>query len=246
MIFYHISTNLQHIGVFKPRIPEYRHQEAEDDITPRISVCETISECFTAIPNGGSRLEDLNMENRCCYLVFIIDTEKLSIPSECIITPQELYQKDLVRDANITNEHWITCPFTISESDSYIINVTQWDEESEDIVPYELLKVIDEEYDGDISEAYWDKYEDYLPCSTKIVDVISSNENLKFGEKARIYFNCEDEERDSLINYLNNNFSMNEDIEIVDEYIDEFYILSKKENINLKDFYIYHHQLIGL
>jgi hypothetical protein len=236
-IFYHVSTDVHHSGVFEPRIPECRHKDQEDSTTPRISVAPTIEDCFTAIPNGGSHLEELNMEQRGYYLVFRIDTEKLGISEEHIISSDFLFQNDLVRDAEITNEHWITTPFVVPEEDRFMIKLISWEEVAHDVIPYKIYQIAEKKYDGDYAEAYMDIYQEHVPCSVGIVDLQYIHEEVKKGEEISIYFE-EEVEKELVVSYLNKHF----DVEITEEYMDELTFVMK-EDANLRKLFLYHFQI---
>jgi hypothetical protein len=236
-IYYHVSTDVHHSGVFEPRIPSCRHKQAEDSSIPRISVAPSIEDCFTAIPNGGSHLDVLNMERRGYYLIFRIDTEKLGISEEHIISSDTLFQKDLVRDAEITNEHWITTPFVVPDEDRFMIKLISWEETAHDVVPYKIYQIAEEKYDGDYIEAYMDIYKEHVPSSVGIIDLQYIYEEVKKGEEISIYFE-EEEEKDLVVSYLNEHF----DVEITEEYMDELTFVMK-ENANLRKLFLYHFQI---
>lgn len=239
-IYYHVSTNVQHNGEFVPRIPDCRHQDQEDSVTPRISVAPSIADCLTAIPNGGGRLDEWNMQLRGYYLIYQIDTEKLGISEKDIVSSDVLYEKDLVRDAEITNEVWITTPFIVPEEDRFFIKLISWDETAHDIVPYSIYAKADEEYGGNYVEAYEDIYDKSVPCSVKIVEPLYIHEDVKEGEEVSVYF--DDEEEKKLVGeYLHKYY----EVEITTEYMDEL-TFTMKEKSNLRKFFLYHKRMIDL
>ena len=153
-IFYHVSLDLKHPGSFSPRIPENKSKiGTEDDTTPRVCVCETIEGCLSAMPGGGLEIESLT-DNQYYLKVFSIDTERLGLKKEDILCWDYLYQNNLVPDAEITQEHWILKPFEVEKIDSFLIRVTDWREESDDIIPYFVKQVADQKYSGDYLSAY--------------------------------------------------------------------------------------------
>ncbi|WP_242306314.1 hypothetical protein [Bacillus cereus group sp. BfR-BA-01317] len=192
-IFYHVSTDLQHSGEFVPRIPSCRHQDKEDDVTKRICVSKTIDDCLSAIPSGGAHLEELNIEQRGYYKVFKIDTDKLGIEDSDIVSSDVLYQEDLVRDAEVTNEHWILKGFQVAEEDSYIIKLIAWEESAKDIIPDFIYRMAEEQYGGDYVQAYTDHFNDYVPCSTFIVDAGYVKAFVSAGMTLSFYFDTEEE-----------------------------------------------------
>ncbi|WCK57384.1 hypothetical protein PP175_25290 (plasmid) [Aneurinibacillus sp. Ricciae_BoGa-3] len=239
-IFYHVSTNLRHPGVFEPRIPSFRHKQAEDTTTPRISVAPTIEDCLTAIPNGGAGLEELNTEQRGCYLIFKIDTEKLGITDDQVVTSEVLYEKDLVRDADVTNEHWITVPFTVPAEDQFIIKLIDWEVTPLDILPQSIYQIADEQYEGDYLRAYMEVYGEHVPCSVGIVNASCIHEDVLVGQEITFYF--EDEfEKNMIQEFIKENYP----IEITDESMDGL-TMFVQENCNLRELFLYHEQLVHM
>lgn len=233
-IFYHVSTDIFHDGVFTPRIPYYRHKDHEDASIERVCVSDSIENCLTAIPGGGSNLDILNIEQRGYFLVFRIDTEKLGITDKDIITNQELFEKDLVRDAEATNEVWITTPFVVPESDRFLIKLITWEEEAFDLYPYAIQQLAYQEYEGDFEKAYQEVYKDFVPFCTKIVCAKYVHESVKKGSIVPFYFESELEMEE-----LKTDLLKRDDIEIVKEFMDEIEILCKKD-MNLRDIFIQH------
>jgi hypothetical protein len=238
-VFYHVSTSINHSGEFEPRIPQHRHQGAEDDQTPRISVAPSIEECLSAIPNGGSRLDELNVEQKGLYLIFKIDTEELGIEEKDIIGPRHLYENDMVRDAENTNEHWIMKKFTVPDSSRFLIKLIVWDEYAQDVVPYSIYKIAEEKYDGDFFEAYRDIYEEYVPSSTRIVDLFYFHEDVEKGQEIEIYID-ETEEKKLIKQFLSNHYKVD-----IKENSDRLPALTftMKENANLASLFLYEHEL---
>lgn len=240
VVYKHISTDLKHNGVFKPRIPSCRHQDHEDAVIPRISVAPSIEDCLTAIPDGGMNLERLNLERRGLYLLMTIDTEKLGITENDIITSETLYQKDLVRDADITNEVWITKEFRVPKEDMQIIKVTDWDEVAHDVIPHSIIEIADKKYEGDYLTAYQDIYEDYVPCSVGIENVKYYSESIKEGESVPFYIDNEIE-KDAVLSYIDDI----EELEIIEECTDEITVRAIQD-VNLRRLYFYHADIAGL
>ncbi|PLS19289.1 hypothetical protein CVD28_02430 [Bacillus sp. M6-12] len=239
-IYYHASTDLQHNGEFIPRIPDCRHQDQEDSVTPRISVAPSIEDCLTAIPNGGGRLDELNIQLRGYYLIYKIDTEKLGISEKDMILSDVLYEKDLVRDAEITNEVWITTPFVVPEEDRFFIKLISWEETAKDIVPYSIYDIADKEYEGNYVEAYETIYDKNVPCSVKIIEPIYIHEEVKEGEEVSIYFEDE-EEKEMVQEFIGEHY----EVEMTTEYMDEL-TFDMKKNGNLRNLFLYHKSIIVL
>ncbi|WP_283747872.1 hypothetical protein [Bacillus thuringiensis] len=237
-IFYHISTDLQHSGEFVPRIPSCRHQDKEDDVTNRICVSRTIDDCLSAIPSGGARLEELNIEQRGYYKVFKIDTEKLGIEDSDIVSSDVLYQEDLVRDADVTNEHWILKGFQVAEEDSYLIKLIAWEESSKDIVPEFIYRMAEEQFGGDYVKAYTDHFNDYMPCSTFIVDAGYVKEFVNAGMTLSFYFDTEEEKE-----YLLSKFQLDKRIHISYQDMDTISICIK-EDMSCEELFTQHLQFL--
>lgn len=236
-IYYHVSTNIYHNGVFEPRIPQYRHKEQEDDKICRVSVAPTIEDCLTAIPNGGSRLEEFNEYQRGYYLIFKIDTDKLGIQEEYIIQSEFLYEKDLVRDADVTNEIWITTSFVVPEEDRFLIHLSDWMETPLDILPYSIYAIADEKFEGDYLRAYCEVYNELVPCSVGITNPNYICEFVRKGQIISLYIE-EEYEKVEIFKFLTSNYN----VDIVDEneYKIEFIM---KEDSNLKNLFYYHKKI---
>ena len=241
-IYYHVSTELTHSGKFEPRIPDNRHKESEDSETPRVCVAPTIEDCLTAIPMGGMMLDELCMEMRNYFLVFKIDTEKIGISEADIVSSQTLFEKDIVRDAEMTSEHWITVPFTVPEEDRFIISISSWDEEPYDVIPFSIYEIADKEFEGDYLDAYEAIYNDFIPCSTQIKDIKYITENIKKGNGLRLYFNCNKEEKNLVVNYIK---EYKFPLMLSDESIDELFYVAEEE-MNLKNLFLYHYKIAQL
>lgn len=205
-IFYHVSTDLHHLGIFEPRIPSCRHR-FEDNSIPRISVSPTIADCFTSLPNSGTHLDELNASRSGLYAVFRIDTDFLGIDSKNIITSEELYEKDLVRDADETSEHWITSPFIVPNECKYLIKVISWREDPIDILPHSIFKIADEEYGGDYLQAYQDVHKELVPCSIGITELVYLHPKAVKGQE--ITFEVKDTlHKMMLIEYLTEHYKV--------------------------------------
>lgn len=238
-IYYHVSTQLTHSGFFKPKIPEHRHKESEDSKTARVCVAPTIEDCLTAIPMGGVMLAELCAEMRNYFLVFRIDTEKLKINNSDIVSSEELFKKDMVRDAEMTNEHWITVPFTVSEEDRFFILVSNWKEEPYDVIPFSVYKIADEKFKGNYFEAYEAIYNNFIPSSTQIQNLEYVSEKVNKGNTVCLYYDYNDNEKSLIINYIKkHNLPLALNFESMDELV-----FTIKEDTNLRDLFLYHYMI---
>lgn len=91
---------------FSPMIPKnVLSGGIEDSTIPRICVSNTIEGCLGSVTWGGYNIETYLEDNKNTIRVYEF---KLSdINKNNLITPEYLYEKDLVRDAVIHDEYWI-------------------------------------------------------------------------------------------------------------------------------------------
>lgn len=187
-LFYHISSDLHHNGEFTPRIPSTRAKN-EDTTLPRICVSRTIEGAVSAIPGGGTRLDELITANDGFLKLFIFDSDVLDLNDDNMIDSDTLYEKGLVHDAIITDEYWITVPVTVPESHQQIIIPFEWDEEVYDVIPYHIVQLSEtEKYDDDIESAYYDIMNDNIPNVIAIVNFQYHSSVLKEGSVIDIPF----------------------------------------------------------
>lgn len=178
MIFYHVSLDLNSSSYFEPRIPVKRRPD-EDFKTKRVCVSKTIEGCLTAIPEvermfiAGKEFQGLKVK------IFTIDTCKLGIPDKAIVDSEYLYMTDKVRDADLTEECWITVPFTVPEENISIKTIESVHEQYEDIYPYFIYLMAENEYGGDYQEAYFDYFNERIPYNTVIEKVWFEEEAIK-------------------------------------------------------------------
>lgn len=163
-VIVHITKDLNHNGYFYPRIPKNRLIGGiEDSNTNRICCAEDINGCLTS----------LSCCNTGLFKVFLIDVDKYNIRNNVIFS-QELYKKNLVEDAYITKECWITTEINVLEEDTYIIAITELDtEDTEYLIPYEIFKE-SKEKNIDSIDLYREKYE-YEPTVCSIISIFDDN-----------------------------------------------------------------------
>lgn len=134
MILYHISTDVKKDGHFTPRIP--RHTMGNENREQlRVCAAPSIQACFTGLPGGGHQLVNLNAQQDGFFKLFRINTEKLGISDEDILTPVQLTEHGWVPDAKYTLEHWISVPFTVAEEDSFVIILNRWSQREVEMLP---------------------------------------------------------------------------------------------------------------
>jgi len=181
MIYYHVSTDLKKDTHFYPRQPE-SIMEGEMVSIDRVCVAPSVEQCLSALPSGGSRLDELNEKQHGFYKVFRIDTEKLGIPDSNIVTWKTLFEKEYVPDAEWTEEHWITTDFTVAEEDTFIIQLLQWEEEVQDVIPHKIYVLADEKYHGDYTSAYIQETGNLVPCTSLITNAKIQTEGFQVGD----------------------------------------------------------------
>lgn len=157
---YHVTLDMEHNGVFSPRVPESR-MSTEDAITKRICVSDSIEGCLTASPFGAHYLSESLMETNDCVKIFVIDTEKLGLTSTDVVFPHDLYQSGKVEDACLTGEHWLLKEIEIPKEDQSVVQITELhDEHWELLIPYPIRMKLQAEgvnfddYD-ELDEAYY-------------------------------------------------------------------------------------------
>lgn len=242
-IYYHVSTNLSHDGKFEPRVPSCRYTALEDDKTPRICVGDSLEDCLTAMPGGSECIGELYRDTRGYFLLFKIDTEKLGISEEDIVPTETLYQKNIVPDADITNESWILKSFQVPKEDTQLIKLDYWDVLDMDILPHTIYDIADREYEGDYLRAYQEIYQERVPCAVTIQDAEYFTSNVKQGDE--ITFKVIDKlEWNTLIGHLHSI----EGIEIIDEDEEdpEEIIIRVNQDMELKNTYLFHARIAGL
>lgn len=234
-IFYHVSTDLHHSGSFIPRVPTCRHQDKEDDITKRVCVAPTVENCLTSIPNGGSGLENLNIDRNGYYRVFKIDTDKLGISQESIVNSDTLYKEDLVRDSFFSNEHWITTSFQVAKEDTFLIKLIDWEEEPIDVIPHSVIELADanEEYEGDYLAYYMDHIDEFVPCSVEILDANYIHEDIEKNMEIKI--ECDEDIQEELFLFIKENY----DTKILRVEDDMLIFMFSKET-NISEFFLFH------
>lgn len=100
---YHLS--LQTPTKLTPRIPKDR-LKGEDDITPRISLCPTIEDCFRAAPWAVSYFEKKKYKGEDRELIRVLEFDIKNIGMENILDNEYITKHALVPDAPDTNEFW--------------------------------------------------------------------------------------------------------------------------------------------
>lgn len=102
-ILWHIS--FEPIQKFKLRVPKQR-MEKEDGITSRICLCDSVKECFNAMPSGGLALQGLLRTKAITDKIVYAYSLHADLPDTRIIEPHELASDYGVKDALDTGEHW--------------------------------------------------------------------------------------------------------------------------------------------
>lgn len=148
MKLYHVSLNLKNVEEFIPRVPsEESRIDGEDDKTPRICLSQGLRGCLTAVPWGGNSFEDLFFDNGKSQLIRVYEFDSNDIVEGNIVYSHELYKTDRVRDAKITGEVWVINQ-NLKPINSYVIQINDYQEGSEDDISYEDMKNFDEDEDN--------------------------------------------------------------------------------------------------
>lgn len=141
MKLYHVSLDTEERYVFTPKLPNIPQMD-EEMITPRICLSDSIEGCLSAVAWGGLDFEDLFDEDYWSAPIMVYEFEE-----EPTVGPEYLYENDLVRDAELTQEYWVTGR-KIVPTNSYLIRVSGYEMEVHDNVSYEdLLEVASGEVD---------------------------------------------------------------------------------------------------
>jgi len=147
MKLFHLSLDLNITKEFTPRVPnEDVMVESEDNTTPRICLGKTIRGCLTAVPWGGNTFEELFFDNAVSQLIRVYEIDSDDIAKENIISSEELYQSDKVRDAEISGEIWVVNQ-NLKPKKTYVIQVTDYEEGCADDIKYEDLQNFNEDED---------------------------------------------------------------------------------------------------
>lgn len=203
MKLFHVSLDLNIKEEFVPRVPSKNVLiENEDDTTQRICLGTTIKGCLTAVPWGGNTFEDLFFDNCVSQFIRVYEFDSEDIKDNNIVSSEELYRSDKVRDAEISGEVWVVNQ-NLKPTKTYIIQVTDYMEGSADDVSYEDLQNFDEDEDD---------YEDILNgCFTTV-------EYIKYDIVEDINYNTK-----FLFNFTSR--ALNEDsiYEAVDKFLSEYW-----------------------
>lgn len=159
MLLYFITQDLNHNGFLYPRVPHaIRHDE--NQIINRVNLSSSIGGCLSAIPGGGMHIFELFEKNERFFKVFKIDTDKYGINPNNILKPKELYQKNFVRDAILTEEHWLLEPIQVLEEDMQYVFLESYTEFDYDLYTYQFEQdyLYNADYEGTPLETLWDMY----------------------------------------------------------------------------------------
>lgn len=163
---YHVSFQCDIVDEFYPRIPENRHSIENSEIG-RICLSSSIERCLSAVPNGGVNLENIFWEDGSSLIrVYEFDIKDLNLNN--LVSPEYLYQKNLVVDAEINQEYWIVNQ-NLAPSKTYLIKLIDYEEGCSDEISYEdyVLGIRSEE-EGN-SDFDWEDV--IMGCFTEIQDL---------------------------------------------------------------------------
>lgn len=162
----------EEIKEFEPRIPKSILKD-EDETIERICLSNSLNGCLTSAPWGGINFENLSINT--IFRVYEFDSN--DVQEGNLIYPGELYEKDLVIDAEITGEHWVVNQ-NLKPTKVYYMKIDNYAEEGESLISYQdLLKEDEEDFD----------MEDYIQGSIISISILESRiierEELLFGSE---------------------------------------------------------------
>lgn len=132
MKLFHITTNLNHSGLFVPSIPFFRLKDEEATIK-RVSTSFSIEGALTAMPRGGFLLQETLKENEGKLRILELDVVEAGIQINDLILPYALFQEGWVEDALITEEVWVLKSFQAQRMID--VQLLDWQEYEDDIYP---------------------------------------------------------------------------------------------------------------
>lgn len=141
--YYHLSMNIEHTGSFQVRVPEVRMQD-EDHTTERICVSESVVGCLNAFPDSVERSPGAYIK------VFEIIPEELGFSTENLLSPEYLYENDLVNDALLTREYWVTKSFEVPKERQSIIKLSYIEQSLRLVLPYPQVVSLNNTYQKEI------------------------------------------------------------------------------------------------
>lgn len=127
MNLFHVTFNLNHNGIFIPRIPGNADFYTEEAETPRICFAPSLEGCLSSMPLGGYNLKESLEETNGAIKVFTLNTESYPIHPSNIFTPEDLTKLRYVADAWVTGEHWVCQPVTLSEQSVTYLKILSFD-----------------------------------------------------------------------------------------------------------------------
>lgn len=219
-IYYHVSCDLDHAGLFIPRIPKDRGTDENESIK-RVCVSTSIEGALTAIPGGSSDLDTLMTTQRGYLKIFKIDTDALCISKENIISTQALFEQGFVHDAELTGEVWITSAFAVPQGDQNIVVVQDWQEAVCDVIPHAIYELAENDtYQGDYLTCYMDHVAPRVPSSIFIYDL--NIERVTLNNEYKLLLPYEDNEGVQELSDLIHAYQL----PLVVSYIKPYYVMA--------------------
>ena len=147
MILYHVSlgNKEEFPKLFTPRIPSQdKRMDDEEGTITRICFSTDIIKAFDALPMSWYSLQEQLLDGKdVIFTVFTMDTEKYAIKPENIITAHDLLKNGYVRDAYLSNEHWITCQnIEVKEEDLTLYKVNRLNIATQDLYDWEVIELV--------------------------------------------------------------------------------------------------------
>lgn len=127
---YHVSKDCNSLEELTAKVPSERREDEENTIG-RVCLSSSIEGALSAVPWGGKNLEDYTYSHELIR-VYEFDISDIGISS--LVSPDCLYQSDMVRDAVSTREFWSIN--SIKPSRSYLIEIDGYFDELADDISY--------------------------------------------------------------------------------------------------------------
>lgn len=188
---YHLSHCLNDIHEFVPRVPLDR-AESENKYIPRVCLSSSIEGALSAVPWGGSNLEERIWEEGS-YLIRVFEFDLDTLNLDNLLPPEYLYSKDLVRDSYLTEEYWAINK-SIKPSRSYIIDIEDYELGWPDLIKCDdLVNHLNLEISGE-SPCYSDIIDGHITEIQEVKYEIIDEENRSKVYKLNnlVVFNTED------------------------------------------------------
>lgn len=127
MYIYHITKELDHRGVFVPRVPEYAEDYDEDCEIGRVCFSDSLEGCLSSVSWGSWDTKKNLEDTEGVIKVFRLWITPELVQRGIIYTPEYLAKNDFVADAWATREYWLLQPYTFGSTETCYIKVLGYD-----------------------------------------------------------------------------------------------------------------------